>query len=144
MWKLSKIFYRVSLNSEVKVNLLKQLLTSSLQQYTCQLLCLRAWASGLQIKEYSILHQLLHADLLERKKLSHNNLDWHISKNIQILQNSKQCKKESMWMILLSQKFPILEQKSLELRTLWNVFGNLMLSSPVQKILVLKEILLIF
>lgn len=80
MWKLSKIFYRVSLNSEVKVNLLKQLLTSSLQQYTCQLLCLRAWASGLQIKEYSILHQLLHADLLERKKLSYNNLDWHIYK----------------------------------------------------------------
>lgn len=137
MWKLSKIFYRVSLNSEVKVNLLKQLLTSSLQQYTCQLLCLRAWASGLQIKEYSILHQLLHADLLERKKLSYNNLDWHIYKKYTNSTKFKAVQERIMWMILLSQKFPILEQKSLELRTLWNVFGNLMLSSPVQKILVL-------
>ena len=95
-----------------------------------------------QIKKYSIFHQLLHTDqisLLERK-------NWAITTSTGIY--FKKCtnstkfkamheKKESMWMILLSQKFPILEQKSLELRTLWNIFGNLLLSRPVQKILVL-------
>ena len=95
-----------------------------------------------QIKKYSVFHQLLHTDqisLLERKKLSYYNLNWHIFKKCTNSTKFKAVheKKESMRMILLSQKFPIFEQKSLELKTLWNIFENLMLSCPVQKSLVL-------
>lgn len=116
-------------------------LRSSLQQHTSQLWCFRARVSGLHIKKYSILHQLLHTDqisLLERKKLSYYNLNQQI---FQKCTNSTKFKAVPKERIHVNDptfpEFPIFEQKSLELKTLWNIFENLMLSRPVQKILVL-------
>ena len=78
-----------------------------------------------QIKKYSVFHQLLHTDqisLLERKKLSYYNLNRHIFKKCTNSTKFKAVheKKESMRMILLSQKFPILS------RNHWNskLFGT--------------------